>query len=149
MDTVEELGGTYFYGRVANLSAYELLFWITIDAVEEQLGVQDVIGVAALILGDNSVPVSGKPRTATPGTSPASLFFRKHLDIKFKRAFLPTLTKKSVRHFKVRMVNNLGAFVGRTIPVLGWIILANDVAQITVNATTRYNKIARGDDRLW
>lgn len=42
MDTVEELGGTYFYKGFANLSAHESLFWIMIDTVEEQLGVQDV-----------------------------------------------------------------------------------------------------------
>ncbi|HID8084416.1 TPA: STM2901 family protein [Serratia marcescens] len=149
MDTVEELGGTYFYKGVANLSAHELLFWIMIDTVEEQLGVQDVLGVAALILGDNSIHVPGKPGTATPGTSHASLFFRKHLNVRFKRAILPTVTKGSVRKFKVRMVNNLGVFVGRAVPVLGWVILANDIAQITVKASTRYNKIARGEDKLW
>lgn len=79
MDTVEQLDGTYFYKGFANLSAHELLFWIMIDTVEEQLGVQDVLGVAALILGDNSIPLPGKPGTATPGTSHASLFFRKYL----------------------------------------------------------------------
>ena len=42
MDTVEQLGETYFYKGSANLSAHELLFWIMIDTVEEQLGVQDV-----------------------------------------------------------------------------------------------------------
>lgn len=42
MDTVEQLGGTYFYKGFANLSAHELLFWIMIDTVEEQPDVQDV-----------------------------------------------------------------------------------------------------------
>ncbi|HDJ1439051.1 STM2901 family protein [Serratia rubidaea] len=149
MDTVEELGGSYFYKGAVNLSAHELLFWIMLDTVEEQLGVQDILGVAAIILGDNSIPVSGKPHTATAGTSHASLFFRKYLDIRFKRAILPTLTKKSVKQFKVRMVNNLGVFVGRAIPVLGWVVLANDIAQITVKVTARYNNIARGEDKLW
>ncbi len=39
MDTVEELNGTYFYKGMINLSAPELLFWVMIDAIEEQLGV--------------------------------------------------------------------------------------------------------------
>lgn len=42
MDTVEQLGETYFYKGSANLSAHELLFWIMIDTVEEQPDVQDV-----------------------------------------------------------------------------------------------------------
>lgn len=69
--------------------------------------------------------------------------------MRFNRAILPTVTKGSVRKFKVRMVNNLGVFVGRAVPVLGWVILASDIAQITVKASTRYNKIARGEDKLW
>nr|WP_326002084.1 hypothetical protein [Serratia rubidaea] len=33
--------------------------------------------------------------------------------------------------------------------VLGWVVLANDIAQITVKVTARYNNIARGEDKLW
>ncbi|ELW8247481.1 STM2901 family protein [Yersinia enterocolitica] len=151
MDTVEELNGTYFYKGMINLSAPELLFWVMIDAVEEQLGVQDMVAVASLILGGNYISVPGKPLTATKGTSPASLFFRKNLRYIFKSRVLPTLTQKSfsLRGIKIFGVNNLGAFVGRAVPVVGWVILANDVAQISIKTATRYNNIARMDDQLW
>lgn len=149
MDAAEELDGTYFYKGIGNLSAHELLFWIFLDNVEKQLGIHDPGAIAAILLGDNSIPVSGKPLTATPGTSYASLFFRKHLNIRVKRKIFPTLTKGSVKHFKFRMVNNLGVFVGRSVPVVGWILLANDVSQIAFNTTIEYNRTARGKDKIW
>ena len=65
MDTVEELNGTYFYDGLNNLTAYELLFWILVDETENQLGIKDIIGVASVILGNNSVDVPSKPITAT------------------------------------------------------------------------------------
>lgn len=46
-------------------------------------------------------------------------------------------------------VNNLGAFVGRTVPVAGWLLLANDFAQITFKTMTTYHRIARGGDKIW
>lgn len=93
MDTVEELNGTYFYKGMINLSAPELLFWVMIDAVEEQLGVQDMVAVASLILGGNYISVPGKPLTATKGTSPASLFFRKIYVISLRVGFYQHLHK--------------------------------------------------------
>ncbi|WMY76046.1 hypothetical protein RHD99_08965 [Buttiauxella selenatireducens] len=150
MDTVEELNGTYFFNGLNNLTAYELLFWILVDETEKQLGIKDIIGVASLILGNNSIHIPGKPLTATPGTSHASLFFRKHLSYKFKKRILPTLTKKSfsLRGVKVFWVNNLGAFAGRAVPVLGWVILAYDVTMISFNTVSRYNTIARPEDKF-
>jgi hypothetical protein len=150
MDTVEQLNGTYFFNGLSNLTAYELLFWILVDETEKQLGIQDIIGIAGLILGDNTINVPGKPKTATPGTSPASLFFRKHLDIRFKKRILPTLTKKSfsLKGIKIMWVNNLGAFAGRTVPVLGWVILAHDVTMISYRTVSRYNSIARPEDNI-
>ncbi|VDZ59057.1 Uncharacterised protein [Serratia odorifera] len=38
MDTVEELGGTYFYNGLINLMAYELLLTIFVQKTLEQLG---------------------------------------------------------------------------------------------------------------
>lgn len=151
MDTTEELNGTYYFDGMANLSPQELLFWILVDETEKQLGVKDIVAVAALILGDNSLEVPGKPLTATPGTSVLSVFFRKHLSYKFRSRILPTLTKKSfsMRGLKIFWVNNLGAFVGRTIPVLGWVILASDVTQISFRTVHRYNLIARQEDKIW
>jgi hypothetical protein len=45
-------------------------------------------------------------------------------------------------------VNNLGAFVGRAVPVLGWVILANDVSTIGYRTLRNYNTIARPEDKI-
>lgn len=150
MDTVEELNGTYFFDGMNNLTAWELLFWILVDETEKQLGVQDIAGIAALILGNNIIDIPGKPETATWGTSPSSLFFRRHISYKFRKRVLPTLTKKSfsLKGIKIFWVNNLGAFVGRAVPVLGWVILAHDISVISFRMVTRYNIIAREEDKI-
>lgn len=151
MDTTEQLNGTYFYHGVQNLTPQELLFWVLLDETEKQLGVQDPGAVAAIILGNNSIDVPGKPLTSTPGTSVASLFFRRHLSYKFRKRILPTLTLKSfsMRGLKIFWVNNLGTFIGRAVPVVGWVILANDVAQISFRTVHRYNLIVRQEDKIW
>lgn len=47
------------------------------------------------------------------------------------------------------MVARIGTFTGRAIPVLGWVILASDVSQIAYHSVLEYNRIARGEDKLW
>jgi len=113
--------------------------------------VQDIVAVANIILGNNNIDVPGKPLTSKPGTLVVSLFFRRHMSYKFRRRILPTLTLKSfsLRGLKIFWVNNLGAFVGRAVPVVGWVILANDVAQISFRTVHRYNMIVRPEDKIW
>ena len=122
-----------------------------LDETQEQLGVQDIVAVANIILGNNNIDVPEKSLTSTPGTSVVSLFFRRHMSYKFRRRILPTLTLKSfsLRELKIFWVNNMGAFVGRAVPVVGWVILANDVAQISFRTVHRYNMIVRPEDKIW
>lgn len=40
-------------------------------------------------------------------------------------------------------------FIGRTIPLLGVIILSADVSQIIFYTIRDYNAIARRDDKIW
>ncbi|AJJ71558.1 conserved hypothetical protein [Yersinia pestis KIM D27] len=47
------------------------------------------------------------------------------------------------------MVRNIAPFVGRSIPLLGLIIIAADVSAITYRTIRDYNMIARGGDKLW
>ena len=149
MDTVEELNGTYFFNGMSNLSATELYFWILLDSVNEQMdGIEDIATLALIILGQPLVRTRRKFRTATKGTSIASLYSRRYLDIELPFR-LPTFTNASLRYLKPMWVNNLGKFVGSTIPVLGWVLLASDIATIFYKATSRYNKIARGNDKIW
>ena len=149
MDTVEELNGTYFYNGLINLSPAELYLWILLDSIKEQMGdIEDLYTLVFILLGQPILKTRRKFRTATKGTSIASVYARRYLDIELSFR-LPTFTNASIRYLKPMMVNNLGKFVGRTIPVLGWVLLANDVATIFFKATARYNKIARGDDKIW
>ncbi|EOS94128.1 hypothetical protein LU631_09335 [Erwinia tracheiphila] len=148
MDTVEELNNTYFYKGVCNLSAGELFFWIFLDAVDEQLGVNDLVAAASIILGQPTRPTRGKFGGATKGTSLASEAARRYLNIELPFR-LPTFTNASLRTLRPKFVTNLGAFVGRAVPVVGWVIASSDVATIAFHATVNYNRIARGDDKIW
>lgn len=147
MDTVEELGGTYFYNGMYNLTAGELFFWVFLNEAHKQLGVDDLVTLALIILGQPTQTTRAKPIGATPGSSILSENLRRILDVQTPR--LPTLTNKSISRLKFSYVNNLGAFIGRWIPILGITIIAYDVTTIAWKATHIYNSIARGDDKLW
>lgn len=153
MDTVEELRGTYFYGGLHNLTAGELYFWIFVDITAEHFTgtsevSRDLLATAAIYTGRNTIAVSGKLAGARPGTSIASKFARKHLRGIYMPLRLPTIMG-SPPNIEIIMTNKLGTFVGRAIPVVGWVVAATDVTYITWKATARYNTIARGSDKLW
>lgn len=149
MDTVEELNGTYFYNGIANISAGELFFWILLDEVNDYIGgIENITTISLILSGQPLIKTRGKPMGTTPGTSVASVTARRLLNIELPYP-LPTFTNASIKTLKPMMVNNLGAFVGRTVPVLGWGLLTKDVALITFNTLHKYNKIARGGDKIW
>lgn len=50
---------------------------------------------------------------------------------------------------RCRMVSQISTFIGRTIPLVGMVILVADVSLITYAAIRDYNRIARGSDKLW
>lgn len=148
MDTVEELHGTYFYDGSSNLSAGELFFWIMVDETLDHFGITDIAAVTGIYLGSNSVTVAGKLAGATPGTSVASIYSRRLFRGRMMPVRLPTWigfppNAKSV------MTQRLGTFVGRSIPLVGWVILAADVSLISFKAVNKYNTIAHPSDRLW
>ena len=141
--------GLIFYNNMINLSPGELYLWILIDAIKDKVGdIEDLYTLIFIVLGQPILKTRRKFRTATKGTSIASIYTRRYLDIELSFR-LPTLTNASIRYLKPMMVNNLGKFVGRAIPVLGWVLLANDITTIFFKATTRYNTIARGNDKTW
>ncbi|MGO2466763.1 MAG: STM2901 family protein [Serratia proteamaculans] len=151
MDTTEELGGTYFYAGMERLTPGELFFWIFIDKTMQQLGVSDVASVTAIVSGMAILPTRTKPVGAKEGTSLASVASRKVFG-KAKFPYgkqLPTFIGNPVEGIRRKMVSNIGTFVGRTVPVVGWVILAYDVSRISVDSVVTYNKIARVGDRLW
>ncbi|EMY3598529.1 hypothetical protein AAIP79_005319 [Klebsiella aerogenes] len=148
MDTTEQVNGTYYYNSKSNFSSHELLFWVFLDTAAIHFGVDNIMTIALIMLGQPIKNTRTKPGGATKGTSILSHELRKvfHNDLKVR---LPTLTNQSIRNLRWSYVTNLGAFVGRWIPILGIIYLTGDVIYVSIKATTRYNAIARGDDKLW
>ncbi|WP_241575183.1 STM2901 family protein [Rosenbergiella nectarea] len=154
MDTVEELNGTYFYAGRSNLTATELLFMIFCENTAGQfgIGVADFSAIIAIVSGRNNLSTRGKLANTTKGTSYASKSARAIFGkTKFPFGFsLPTwlggYTPWTARRV---MVHNIAPFVGRSIPLLGVIILASDITQITYRTLRDYNTIARGNDKVW
>ncbi|HBQ0422716.1 TPA: hypothetical protein L7I76_005134 [Klebsiella aerogenes] len=132
----------------SNLSSHELLFWVFLDTAAIHFGVDNIMTIALIMLGQPIKNTRTKPGGATKGTSILSHELRKvfHNDLKVR---LPTLTNQSIRNLRWSYVTNLGAFAGRWIPILGIIYLTGDVIYVSIKATTKYNSIARGDDKLW
>ncbi|WP_145499690.1 STM2901 family protein [Yersinia bercovieri] len=154
MDTFEELGNTYFYAGRPNLTASELLFMIFCENTVDQfgLGIADFGAVVAILSGRNNLPTRPKPINATKGTSYASkaarnIFKKSQLPFNIQ---LPTwIGGYTPWTAKRRMVSNIGTFVGRSIPLVGIIIMAADVSEITYRTMRDYNTIARGNDKIW
>ncbi|WP_129544316.1 MULTISPECIES: STM2901 family protein [Serratia] len=152
MDTVEQLNGTYFYAGRPNLSAGEMFFMVFCEQVAEQLGVDDFGAIVAIVSGLNVSKTRGKFRGNIEDTSYASRGARKVFG---KKTFPGNVKLPSVvggyplSTMRVILTRKMGTFVGRAVPVVGWIILAKDVTEISFKSVTRYNSIARGDDKLW
>ncbi|MEQ4530955.1 MAG: STM2901 family protein [Mixta sp.] len=149
MDTTEQLNGTYFYGGLHNLSARELLIWVMIDEISDHFGAKDILGAAMILVGDNSIAVSGKFKGATSGTSYASraarrITLRNRLRLPFG---LPTIVGYPP-NVRLILTRKLGTFIGRTVPVVGWVILASDISTIAFKTVTHYNFIVKPEDRI-
>jgi hypothetical protein len=114
----------------------------------EQLGVDDIAVIAAIIAGQPIVPTRSKPKGATKNTSPISIISRRLLQQRMKIR-LPTFTNASLRTLKPVMTNNLGAFVGRTIPLVGWVMLTYDFIRIIQKTVFLYNSKVKQEDRVF
>lgn len=152
MDTVEELNGTYFYAGRSNLNATELFFMIFCETFSDHFGIDDVAAVVGLLSGVNDQKTRQKPRTARAGTSRISKASRRF----FKQAKFPFGIKLPTWiggytpwTVERRMVRKVSTWVGRTIPLIGEVILLVDVSQITWCTIRDYNIIARSSDKLW
>lgn len=152
MDTVEELNNTYFYAGRSNLTASQLLFMIFCENTANQLGVQDFGAIVSIVAGLNILPVSGKLAGAIPDTSIASKGARSLFgNARFPKPIrLPSVIGGyPPSTLRIKMVSRIGTFAGRAVPVVGWIILGSDVSQISWRTVRDYNRIARGNDKIW
>ena len=58
------------------------------------------------------------------------------------------ITKIGLKGVRVAFTRNLGAFVGRSIPVIGEVFLARDAFLIIRNTVVTYNRLAQPADRV-
>ncbi|CAD9218822.1 conserved hypothetical protein [Burkholderia cenocepacia] len=143
------MNNTYAFGTHRDLTPMELFFLVFIDETCKELGVDDVAAVVAIVAGQNWMPTRAKPFGTTPGTSVASILSRKYLDYDLKKKILPTLTNASVKRLKFILVRNIGVFVGRAVPVVGWVIAAKDVTMISIRSVSRYNALVKPEDKVF
>lgn len=66
-----------------------------------------------------------------------------------KKKVLPTFTLNSIKRLRWILTHKLSTFVGRTLPGVGWVLLANDVAQIGYHTVIQYNRIVSPEDRMF
>ena len=137
----------YAYGIHQNLAPAELFVFVALDETRKQLGLDDLFSAAAILLGQNDVQVAGKLGGAVKGTSVVSLTARSLLPFNL-RTRLPTIVKAGVGGIRIAMTRNLGAFVGRTIPVVGVILLSRDALLIMRDTVWTYNRLVEPEDRV-
>lgn len=77
----------------------------------------------------------------------ASIAARKLLPFKVA-VRLPTITKIGLKDVRIAFTRNLGAFVGRTILLVGEVLLARDAFLIIRHTIVSYNRIAKPEDRV-
>lgn len=118
----------------------------------KQLGIGDFAAVVALYSGVNNQTTRMKPTTAIEGTSRVSNKMR-HLigNAKFPYGILlPTwIGGYTPWTVKRRNVRKISTFVGRTIPLIGEVILFADVSAITYRSIRDYNSIVNSEDKIW
>ncbi len=141
------MANRYSFHDMGDLTPSELFFWVAVDETLKQLGVKDLVAGALVLAGQPILGTATKLGGATIGTSPASVVSRKLLNYEL-RTRLPTITNASFRTMRFMFTKNLGAFVGRAVPVVGWLILAYDVEEIIRHSILSYNAIAKPDDRF-
>ncbi|WP_174969693.1 STM2901 family protein [Burkholderia lata] len=139
---------TYRYQNQQNLSPTELFFLIAADETRKQAGIDDVEAVILILSGLPILPTRAKPLGATQGTSVASVMARSVFRHEFKCKVLPTVTLQSIKNLRVILTHRLAVFVGRTVPGVGWVLLAKDAFHIVRNTVSRYNQIAKPEDRI-
>ncbi|BFG76065.1 hypothetical protein PTKU46_40980 [Paraburkholderia terrae] len=137
---------TYKYGD-RDVTPQELYLCLMIEESIKQLDLDDVAAVAMIILGRPLVPTRGKFMFATKNTSVASVICRLLFDVKLSIR-MPTITGATLGTLRISWTNNLGAFIGRKVPYMGWTIAVYDVIAINLKTMMRYNSLVRPEDKI-
>ena len=96
------------------------------------LGDTPLIGGILVSAGQPTTSTRAKLGGATPGTSPASRYFRRRFPQRLpRRVLLPTGTLKT--GFKISGTATYGGAFGRLVPLIGWGILIWDVVELGID----------------
>jgi hypothetical protein len=142
----EQKATLYKYGG-RDLTTQELFFCLMVEETMQQVGVQDTYAVIFYLLGYPNVGTRAKLKYAIEGTSVASIICRSVFDVDMPFR-MPTLTGKTLATLRIRWTTNLGAFIGRKVPYLGFVIGVYDVIMINVKTISRYNSVVKPEDRI-
>lgn len=132
----------YEYNGRIYTSKQDLYLAILGDQAMAHYGIDDMYAALAVLMGSNTISTRGKFAGATQGTSVLSEFLRKEYPQTFSKITkgaikkLPTLTLGGLKG-----ATTLGAFAGRTIPLIGWGMLAYDAGSILYNTQKIYNGV--------
>lgn len=141
------MGNAYNYGRHRNLTPSELFLFIAVGETCDQLGIDEA--VILILSGLPFLPTRAKPAGATKGTSVASAMSRSLIRYELNNKVLPTFALNSIKRFRWILTHRLSVFVVRTIPGVGWVLLASDVCHITYHTVRKYNLSVTPEDRVF
>lgn len=132
----------YRYGGEGDLTRSELFMEILKDKTMSQLGITDAVAALSVLSGANIISTRQKFGLTTNGTSVASKYLSNLLPYQSPMR-LPTLTGFPFvgQGVRLAMTQNVGRFIGRTIPLLGWGIAAYDLYRILEETTKEYNNV--------
>ncbi|QHV98240.1 STM2901 family protein [Spirosoma endbachense] len=130
------------YNGMQDLTKSELFMEILTDKTMDQLGITEAVGAISLLTGARIISTRAKFQGATPGTSIASKYLS-NLIPGTSPMRLPTLTgwPGVGAGLRLQMTRNVGRFIGRTIPLLGWGILAYDLYRILEKTSEEYQNV--------
>ncbi|MDR4504842.1 MAG: RHS repeat-associated core domain-containing protein [Candidatus Scalindua sp.] len=139
---------TYLYNGQDSLTASKLYIQILIGKAAEQFGIKDVAASTAILTGAPLIPKRFNTPGSTKGTSVASKFLSKISGS--IPVGLPTITGfpriLGGNRLRVSLTTAVGRFAGRTVPIVGWGVLAYDVGMTFYMTQVEFNRITKGEE---
>lgn len=129
----------YKYNNKTYESKEELYGAILLDQASEQLGIKDVVSLAAALDYQGWINKPYQMEGASKGTSFASKYGSKLMPWKMPKSLPSHFRKGSLRYTKV-----FGRFVGRMAGPIGWGVLTYDIGKTLYNTQVIYNRIING-----
>lgn len=149
IDKDDVMTRTYCYDGDCGITANQLLWVIAAETAMEELGISDAASALAIVSGANIIPTRTKPGGAVKDTSIASIVFRRALrKSRFPGGYrAPTIVGWNPP--RLRRTPNVGAFIARAIPVVGWAYTAAELGIIGYKTVALYNSLVSSEDQVF